>query len=322
MSAIFCTPLEDLAVLELKGGDPAKLLQGQITADLRLLTQTQALPGLLCNLKGRILSSFEIIMLGEDHLALVLPADTLAQVQAHLKKFEPFFKTQIQEVTADYQLLGLSGKETPALVLSLLGAWPQTDYQQAITDSGLILHLPGPGARALLLLHRDAPDLQASLEKIERLTTSTTEEAWRLLDIQVGRAQVNAELSDRFLPQMLNFQALGAVSFKKGCYTGQEIVARAQFRGQVKKRLHRLHLKTNQLALPANLYDAEGQPQGEILQLAPDGCGELEALAVINQKALETEQRFYADADQQIKASLLNLPYDVMARVALHGAEA
>ena len=322
MSNIFLASLDHLAVLELQGGQPDKLLQGQITADLRLINTEHALPGLLCNLKGRVVSSFEVIAFASDHLALILPANNLAAVQAHLAKYQPFFKTQLKETTNDYQLLGLSGKETPALINSLMGAWPNNEYQQALTKKGLILNLPGPQPRALVLLKRDHKKFTTTLTKLQNLTHLVTMDCWQLLDIKMGRAQVDANLTDQFLPQMLNYQATGAVSFKKGCYIGQEIVARTQFRGQVKKRLHRAHLTTGELSLPAAVYDTEGKQQGEIIKVAADRNGELEALAVINQKALETEQTLFVNAELTIRMILHKLPYDPDVRKALHGAEA
>jgi len=322
MSNVFLTSLDHLAVLELKGGQPDKLLQGQITADLRLVTNEQALPGLLCNLKGRVVSSFEIIALASDHLALILPASSLDVVQTHLVKYQPFFKTQLKEITGDYQLIGLSGKEVPALTSSLVGAWPKNEYQQAITEQGLVLNLPGPLPRALVMLKRDAENFAKTLTKLQNLTNQVETDCWHLLDIKMGRAVVDAGLTDQFLPQMLNYQATGAVSFKKGCYIGQEIVARAQFRGQVKKRLHRAHLTTGELALPAGVYDAEGKQQGEIIKIAADRRGELEALAVINQKTVESDTNLFADPELTIRVILQKLPYDPVARKALHGAEA
>lgn len=322
MSNVFFTSLEHLAVLELRGGQPDKLLQGQVTADLNLINTEQALPGLLCNLKGRVVSSFEIIALASDHLALILPVSNLVEVQTHLAKYQPFFKTQLKDITSDYQLIGLSGKEVPALTSSLVGAWPRNEYQQAVTEQGLILNLPGPFPRALVMLKRDAENFDTTLSKLQNLTSLVDTDCWHLMDIKMGRAQVDARLTDSYLPQMLNYQAIGAVSFKKGCYIGQEIVARAQFRGQVKKRLHRAHLTTGELALPAGVYDAEGKQQGEIIKIAPDRRGELEALAVINQNAIESECPLFANPELTIKIILHKLPYDPIARKALHGAEA
>ncbi len=322
MSNVFFTSLDHLAVLELQGGQPDKLLQGQVTADLSLVTTEQALPALLCNLKGRVVSSFEIIALASDHLALILPASSLETVQTHLTKYQPFFKTQIKEITSDYQLIGLSGKEVPALTSSLVGAWPKDEYQQAVTEQGIVINLPGPLPRALVMLKREAEHFATTLNKLKNLTNQVETDCWHLLDIKMGRAQVDARLTDSYLPQMLNYQATGAVSFKKGCYIGQEIVARAQFRGQVKKRLHRAHLTTGQLSLPAAVYDTEGKQQGEIIQIAADRRGELEALAVINQKALETDSTLFVNPELTIKMILHKLPYDPEARKALHGAEA
>ena len=322
MSNVFFTSLDHLAVLELQGGQPDKLLQGQVTADLSLVTTEQALPALLCNLKGRVVSSFEIIALASDHLALILPASSLETVQTHLTKYQPFFKTQIKEITSDYQLIGLAGKEVPALTSSLVGAWPKDEYQQAVTEQGIVINLPGPLPRALVMLKREAEHFATTLNKLKNLTYQVETDCWHLLDIKMGRAQGDARLTDSYLPQMLNYQATGAVSFKKGCYIGQEIVARAQFRGQVKKRLHRAHLTTGELALPAGVYDAEGKQQGEIIKIAADRRGELEALAVINQKTVESDTNLFADPELTIRVILQKLPYDPVARKALHGAEA
>lgn len=319
MFSTFFTPLDDLAILELTGAQPAQLLQGQITADLNLVTPTQALPALLCDLKGRVVSSFEVVYLGSNHLALILPSSSLPAVESHLAKYQPFFKTKIQNTTANYQLLGLSGKEAPALASSLIGAWPKQEYHQALTDLGLVLNLPGPQPRALILLRQNDPTASTTVEKLTSLTNKADTDCWHLLDIKTGRAQVDARLATTYLPQMLNCQATGAVSFKKGCYIGQEIVARAQFRGQVKKRLYRGHLPTSlRPGLPAGVYDAKGKQQGEIIQLAADRRGEFEALAVINTKAIEEELALFANPELSIKFIVLKLPYDPASRAELH----
>ena len=288
MSQVFCASLDDLAVLELQGGQPDKLLQGQITADMKLVTPEQALPGLLCSLKGRVISSFEVVAFTEDHLALILPADNLEAVQNHLKKYEPFFKTRLVETTDQYQLLGLSGKETPALLASLLGAWPKTNYRQAVTDQGLILHLPGPQARGLVLLKRDHEDFTATLDKINHLTETVPLDCWRMLDIQVGRAQVNATLTDQYLPQMLNYQALGAVSFKKGCYPGQEVVARMHYRGTPKRRTARYRVAGACPVPGSELHrDDKEAAAGQVVNSAPLPDGDSEVLAVVMTEVLD-----------------------------------
>lgn len=316
MSQVFCAPLDHLAVLELKGGQPDKLLQGQVTCDLRLLSEKQALPGLLCNLKGRVIASFDLVCLAADHLLLLLPADSVPALSEHLKKFLPFFRTQLNDVTAEWQPLGLSGKETPALLGSLVAPWPQTEYGQSSDEPGIILRLPATLLRALVLLRRQHEGFTSLLERIRALTEATPASCWRMLDIQAGRTEVNATLSDAYLPQMLNFQAQGAISFKKGCYTGQEIIARAQYRGQVKKRLYRVHLPSSELPpLPLAILDAEDKAVGEILQAAPDRHGTTEALAVISIKSVDEDQKLFVQlGEQRTKLNLLKLPYDPEGR--------
>ncbi|MBE0507646.1 MAG: folate-binding protein YgfZ [Marinospirillum sp.] len=315
MSQVHHVPLNHLAVLELQGGQPDKLLQGQITADLRLLSPQQALPGLLCSLKGRVISSFDLVAFAADHLALILPADTLPLVHNHLKKFEPFFKTRLVDTTANYQLLGLSGDGLPALAAEVLGGWPATLYSQSTNEQTLLLQLPGSRARGLLLLKRETTDFAAIQQQLQQSTQAASTNDWNLLDIEIGRVPVDLALSDQYLPQMLNFQALGAISFKKGCYIGQEIVARAQYRGQVKKRLFRVQLPSTELTLPAALLDEEGKNLGELLLIATSQQGEMQALAVINIKAVEDQSTLYAESNgQRFKINLLDLPYDPESR--------
>ncbi len=323
MSQVFCAEVDDLAVLALEGGNPFALLQGQLTCDLRQVSPQQALPGLLCSLKGRVLSSMEVISLAEDQWLLVLPADNLALVEAHLKKYQPFYKTQVRDASERWHLLGLSGKESPALLTSLFGGWPSGVYTLHASEPGVILRLPGARTRALVLLDRQAPDYTACVEKIQSISESTDLGCWKMLDIQAGRAQIGQALSDAYLPQMLNYQAQGAVSFKKGCYTGQEIVARAQFRGQVKKRLFRVHLACEVPShLPQPVWDESGQTQGEIIQAASDRQGQTEALALLSIKATEAALAFWTGSqDNPIRLNCLQLPYDPQARIGLHGAE-
>lgn len=321
MFTTFLTSLNHLAILELEGDKPSQLLQGQLSADIALVNTEQALPALLCSLKGRVLSSLDIISLGLEKYGLIIPTNNQELITTSLSKFLPFFKTTLTPVTDSYHVIGLSGKDVPALTSSLLGAWPKEEYGQAITDTGLVLNLPGPQARALIMLPRTATTTEAILTKLSNLTNPADEDCWNLLDIKTGRAQVDTSLSDIYLPQMLNYQAIGAISFNKGCYLGQEIIARTQFRGQVKRRLFRAHLATNELSLPAQVYDAQGKAQGEIIQLAADRRGEYEALAVIRIDAATPEANLYADAELTKKIILLKLPYDPETRQQFHSPE-
>lgn len=317
MSQVHRVNLDHLAILELKGGQPDQLLQGQVTCDLRLLKEDQALPGLLCNLKGRVVTSFELLHLASDHLLLVLPADNLPALTDHLKKFLPFFRCTLQEVTEQWQLLGLSGKEAPALISSLITPWPEGKYGASVSEIGIALRLPATLPRALVLLKREQDECSNLLQRLDSLTEATPASCWQMLDIQAGRVEVTAQLTDSYLPQMLNLQAVGAISFKKGCYIGQEIVARAQYRGQVKKRLYRVHLPCSELNdLPAHVLDSDNKVLGEIVLSASDRHDTTEALAVLSIKALEEATPLFVQVNgQSVKLNLLQLPYDAQGRL-------
>lgn len=318
MSNIFSTSLNQLAILQFEGEQAVELLQGQLTANIQQVTPQQAMPASLCNAQGRVISNFEVISLSHSSLALIFPLVNLAAVKRHFAKFLPFYKVQVTNLTTSYHFIGLSGKDVPALVTSLLGTWPKEDYSQEIIEDGVILHLPGPLARALLLLNKNTSELEVLLEKLTNLTMQVEETCWDLLDIKSGRAQINGAISEQFLPQMLNYPAIGAVSFNKGCYLGQEIIARAEFRGQVKKRLYRLNIPAKNFSLPAKIYDEKGKVQGELINLAADAKGAYEALAVINTQAVTKDVTLFTDAALEQKIILLNLPYSLDQRLELY----
>lgn len=285
-------PLPHWAVLALTGGQPKKLLQGQTTCDLRLLSPTQALPGLLCDLKGRVMASFIVIERAEDNVLLALPRSTLESLTQQLQPYLPFFRTQLQ-VLNDWTVMG-SLTPTPA---------PSAGFTVEQDANNIALHLPYQSP-AQLHLRAQATTTQATPEQ---------QAAWQQAEIESGWLWIEAQHQAQFLPQMLNFQALGAVSFKKGCYTGQEIVARAQFRGQVKKRLYRLRLADTTPLSELGIINAQGQEVGQLVSQVKD-----QALAVIKTQA--TEEALFSQGLAPV--SLLELPYDPHARHAWHGGEA
>lgn len=292
MSTLDLFPLPHWAVIALTGGQPKKLLQGQTTCDLRLLSPTQALPGLLCDLKGRVMASFVVIERAEDDLLLAMPHSTLSSFIAQLQPYLPFFRTQLQAET-HWQVMG-SLTPTPA---------PSAGFTVEQEANSIALHLPYQSP-AQLHLRPQTTAISASTEQ---------QAAWQQAEIESGWLWIEAQHQAQFLPQMLNFQALGAVSFKKGCYTGQEIVARAQFRGQVKKRLYRLQLADTTPLSELGIFNAQGQEVGQLVSQMQD-----QALAVIKTQA--TEEALFSQGSAPV--SLLELPYDPHARHAWHGGEA
>lgn len=305
-------PLTGLGMLTLNGGQPDKLLQGQVTCDIRQLTENRALFGSYCSIKGRMQASFEAVRRTPEHIQLLMARSCIQHTETQLSKFVPFFRTQMQNESDDWVALGITGKEAPALIKARLGGWPETPYEwHSLDHTGFVMRLPGQKPRALVMV----PVTQAR-ETWQQLASSVRpvgEPVWTLLEIQSGIVHVTDSLADQFLPQMLNYQALGAVSFKKGCYSGQEVVARAQFRGQVKKRLYRAQLSgQEQPARLAEVVNQDGRKVGQIVRAASDAHGQIQALLVLNTAAEEDDLALATTPQNTL--NLLKLPYDPYSR--------
>ncbi|MDX9873326.1 MAG: hypothetical protein RBS88_00330 [Spongiibacteraceae bacterium] len=270
--ATVCCPLP-AAIIEVAGPDSATFLQGQLTCHLENITPERGAPGAQCSLKGRVLATFLLGQPATGRYWLRLPADNAALTTQALAKYIVFSKATIA-VADDVVVLGLYGPAASEL-LRAAGASCGGQHQTAAMDGGLIYQRDADGlhfecwlttAAASALLRQLGPRLQPVAPSF-----------WELLDIRAGEAAVDAATRDQFLPQMLNLDATGAVRFDKGCYTGQEVVARAHYRGQVKRRLRRFSCTD----LPADtVTDASDSSVGTVILKAPSETG-WELLAVV-----------------------------------------
>lgn len=242
-----------LAVLTIDGPDAATFVQGQATCDTRQLQPGAAMAGALCNLQGRMLVSFYAVA-GADGLLLVLPRDRLLPVLQHLKKYAVFAKVVLRDAA-----LAITGG------LGMPAAHPDA----------LLLRPAADGTpRFLLLTATGAAD------------NATDNAAWHAAAISAGDLLVDNALAERFLPQALNYDLTGAVSFKKGCYTGQEVVARMHFKGRMKERLYQATADTG--AVPAAntpVLDAAGKTVGDVVA-AVQHAGRTQLAAVLRHDAV------------------------------------
>lgn len=272
-------PLVHLAILEVAGADAERFLQGQTSAQLSLAQGDFAAPTAFCTAKGRMLANAQLLRIDEERYWLLLDRDLLDPLRAHLAKFAVFYKAEIQP-RDDLALIGLIGHEAPALVATRLDMTPPTTWQQVNRGKRVVLRHPGRCPRLVLCLTQ--ADAIQTWDTLARNAAPVGNAVWQLHDIQAGLTWLNTAHQDSYLPQMINWEALGGISFKKGCYTGQEVVARAHFRGQVKKRLARGQLDGGTLPeIGTAVLDAEGKSQGEVVAAAIDGYGQAEVLAVL-----------------------------------------
>ncbi|WP_028240508.1 CAF17-like 4Fe-4S cluster assembly/insertion protein YgfZ [Stutzerimonas azotifigens] len=307
-TAFFCA-LSHEGVLAVRGPDAAKFLQGQLTCNLNYLSAERSSLGARCTPKGRMQSSFRILGEGDGYL-LALARELLEGQQADLKKYAVFSKSAIGDESDRWARFGLAGGDTALVTLGL--DLPQEPDR--VARAGELLAVRLSDGRAELW----APAGQA--ESIRgRLAAQLSEaplERWLLAQVRAGIGQVFGSTRELFIPQMINLQALGGVSFKKGCYTGQEIVARMQYLGKLKRRLHRLSLvDVGQTALPApgvELFSpVHGSSVGEVVLAAPAEQG-IELLAVLQEDAA-ADGRIYLGSPDGLPLTPLDLPYTLDA---------
>ncbi len=227
--------LPDWAVLEAQGPDAASFLQAQLTQSVTDLGPAQARPGGYCTAKGRLLANFILLRPTAEQVWLLLPRELLEPLRKKLSMF--VLRSKLALAERGLELHGLLGDAVPAD----LPVWAVADGLLRLPDAlGL--------RRALLLTTPDAPALERA--------------AWDWAELQAGLPWVTAATSEHFVPQMINWELVGGVDFKKGCYPGQEIVARSQYRGTVKRRAQ---LLLGASAAAGSPVLADGQEVGEVL---------------------------------------------------------
>ncbi len=298
------TPLVHLCVLDIRGQDAETFLQGQTSAQVSLADGDFAPLTVFCTPKGRVLANAQLWRVADDHFRLLMHHSLVDSLATHLGKFAPFYKVTL-EAGDDLALLGLIGREAAALAEVHFDIVAPAAWHQAGNDGIQVLGHPGPRPRLLVCLPRDQ-----AVDTWRRLCDQATpvdNAIWRLHDIQAGLVWLNDGQSDAYLPQMINWEALGGISFKKGCYTGQEVVARAHFRGQVKKRMVRAQLDGALLPeLGSAVEDGDGKRLGEVVSAELDAYHQAEILAVLSTR--EDTGPLHV-AGQKLK--LLKLPYSI-----------
>ena len=255
-------PLPQWGVIQAQGEDAAYFLHQQLSNDVLLLPVGQARLAAFCNAKGRMQASFVLIKTAADTVLLVMSADLLAQTLKRLSMFVLRAKVKLSDVTAQWRLHGLLGE--PARHL-LADALPWQTVSIGAAGHAVALHPAALGEarvpRALWL----APTEQAAPEGV-----ALRSELWLWAEVLSGVPLLTQALFEAFVPHMLNYESVGGVNFKKGCYPGQEVVARSQYRGTLKRRMLRA-FALGPLSPGQELYPADDpeQPCATVVQAQP-----------------------------------------------------
>ncbi|WP_339506979.1 CAF17-like 4Fe-4S cluster assembly/insertion protein YgfZ [Pseudomonas sp. EA_15y_Pfl1_P102] len=300
-SAFFC-PLSHEGVLAVRGADAAKFLQGQLTCNLNYLSETQASLGARCTQKGRMQSSFRILLQG-DGVLLAMATELLEPQLADLKKYAVFSKSKLTDETAAWVRFGLVSANQ---ALASLGLELPAETDSVARSDALIAIRVSPERAELWVPTEHA---EAVHEQLAKQLKETDLNDWLLGQIRAGIGQVMPQTRELFIPQMLNLQAVGAVSFKKGCYTGQEIVARMQYLGKLKRRLYRLSLNTAEMPEPGTplFSPSHNSSIGEVV-IAAKADQNVELLAVLQAEAADSGDVHLGTLEGSA-LQLLDLPY-------------
>ena len=259
--------LTHLGVIRATGEDVASFLQGQLTQDVLGLSLSEARLAAFCNAKGRMQASFIVFKRNENEILLLCSRDILPATLKRMSMFVMRAKARLTDASAEFRLLGLMGDATELIAACARSAWAKTD----IGHSNVIFLPPGAGQARALWCAPVADPVPALLP----LDINT----WHWLAVQSGIAMISQPIFEAFVPQMLNYESVGGVNFKKGCYPGQEIVARSQFRGTLKRRAYVMHTD-GKPAVGQEIFsvmDAE-QPCGLVAACAPNPAGGFDAI--------------------------------------------
>lgn len=287
----FVATIADQGLIALHGEESASFLHNQLTNDVEHLGLEQARLAGYCSPKGRLLATF-LMWRNAESIFLQLPRAIQPALQKRLQMFVLRAKTKLSDVTdaPDHQVvLGLGGGLAEAVLQTWFDALPAQAFGKLDHPLGTLVRVADAfGAPRYEWLMSAATAVTVWPVLADRLAVGGND-AWQLSAIHAGVPQISAATQEQFVPQMVNFELLGGVNFKKGCYPGQEIVARSQYLGKLKRRTTLVRIADPAAAAGMEVFapaDPE-QPCGMIVNAAPNGLGGVDALVEMKLAAIE-----------------------------------
>lgn len=303
--------LTQLGEIRVSGDDAESFLQGQFSNDVALLDGSNSQLSSYCSPKGRILATFRLYKTG-DAYHLLIPADTVAATIKRLRMYVLMSKVELQDLSDSRVRIGLSGTNARQALTSRFKQVPEKTDQLTVDGSLHIINIPGKHDRFILI--DDTTAIQNTWKSLSQEFTPGGHVCWTQMDIYAGLPSIVAETTDAFVPQMVNLHAINGVSFSKGCYPGQEIVARMYYLGKLKRRMYRAHVETEIMPHPGDeIFSASsdsGQGAGKIVSVSPDTNGGYSVLAVIQVSVAEKNDACLLNTQGPV-LNIIDLPYEV-----------
>ena len=296
--------LNHLGVIRATGLDAATFLQGQLTQDIVSMGFDTARLAAFCNAKGRMQASFVVFKRKNDDFGdeflMVCSADILPQTLRRLSMFVMRAKVKLTDASADFRLYGLVGNAIDSGAACARIHWSKHDFD---AQNRVFLYPAAGVERVLCCAPASAPPPAGA-----DLPLAT----WNWLEVRSGIAMISQPIFEAFVPQMLNYESVGGVNFKKGCYPGQEVVARSQFRGTLKRRAYIAH-GAKEMAIGQEVFHASDadQPCGLVAACAPNPSGGFDAIVSI-QTSAATDGALTLGSPPGSALQLLPLPYPLL----------
>lgn len=302
--------LSHLDRLQVTGDDAESFLLNQFSNDIQQLDENLSQLTTYCNPKGRMFALFRIYR-SENGFTLISDPGIGSSLQARLKMFVMRSKVEIENVSDRFAMLGLSGNNTGSLLRDAAQTEPPETVDQVVHSGELtVIRQHGRGDR--FLVTGEPASLESLWLKLAEDCKPVGRTAWEWLDIQAGLPSIHAQTSEEFIPQMLNLDVLNALNFKKGCYPGQEIIARMKYLGKLKQRMFLGHIDGT-VPAPGDALFAEGfgtQSAGTLVSAAPAPGGGFDCLFIAQLKVIGTEPLRLGSIEGP-EMALRELPYPV-----------
>jgi len=299
--------LSHIGLLQLDGEDAADFLQGQVTNDVKKLDGSNFQYAGYCIPKGRLLALF-LAFTHQGHLHLQVNRELLEPILKRLKMYVMRSKVTIKDASDDIIRFGIAGPQALSAMGTCFGTdnLPQQAYALSTLAQATLLRLPGDTPRyQIYTTNEHAAGIWATLSKQAKPADKAQWDYW---EIQAGIPDIAPATQEAFVPQMINLDALDGINFKKGCYTGQEIVARTHYLGKVKRRTQLAHVKSEQTPQIGDDVTSNNEIVGKIVRSAPAPEGGYLLLAEIRLEILEQGSELLW---QGIALEIKPLPYQL-----------
>lgn len=301
--------LSHYGIISAEGDDAADFLQNQLSNDIKLVDDSHSQLSSYCSPKGRMLASLRVFRFNNKYL-LRLPADTLEATLKRLRMFILRSQVVLEDTSDNLARFGLHGDNAVQLLSDAGITIPEENNNVTQNDGLCVIRIPGTKPRF---------EIHGQVEALSELWKSLTTQAktvgagvWALQDIESGIPDIFSATVEAFVPQMTNLHAIDGISFKKGCYPGQEVVARMQYLGKLKRRMYRAHSDTGSLPLAGDNLFSSGSDEsvGKVVQAQPSPQGGIDLLAVL-QIAQAEQKSIHLQGKDGPQLEFIDLPYEV-----------